>query len=49
MLDVVPRQFRVIQMVRKKVCCSNCESITQPPAPCHPLARSPRHGCCRRS
>ncbi|GCD57383.1 transposase [Acetobacter pasteurianus NBRC 3222] len=38
-LEVVPRQFRVIQTVREKFSCRDCESITQPPAPFHPIAR----------
>ncbi|WP_264986540.1 IS66 family transposase, partial [Komagataeibacter swingsii] len=32
-------QFRVIQTVREKFSCRDCESITQPPAPFHPIAR----------
>lgn len=28
-LDVIPRQFRVIQTVREKFSCRDCESITQ--------------------
>uniref|UniRef100_UPI0038D04D5D IS66 family transposase n=1 Tax=Komagataeibacter oboediens TaxID=65958 RepID=UPI0038D04D5D len=38
-LEVVPRQFRVIQTVREKFSCRDCESITQPPAPFHPITR----------
>jgi transposase len=29
----------VIQHVREKFSCRSCESITQPPAPSHPIAR----------
>jgi transposase len=38
-LEVVPRQWKVIQHVREKFSCRACESITQPPAPSHPIAR----------
>ncbi|PYD77286.1 transposase, partial [Komagataeibacter oboediens] len=38
-LEVIPRQFKVIQTVREKFTCRDCESITQPPAPFHPIAR----------
>ena len=39
MLELVPRQWKVIQHVREKFSCRSCESITQPPAPSHPIAR----------
>ena len=39
MLEVVPRQWKVIQHVREKFSCRSCEAITQPPAPSHPIAR----------
>ena len=32
-LEVVTRQWKVIQTVREKFSCRNCETITQPPAP----------------
>ena len=38
-LEVVPRQWKVIQTVREKFTCRSCEKITQPPAPFHPIAR----------
>jgi transposase len=38
-LDVIPRQWKVIQTVREKFSCRTCETITQPPAPFHPIAR----------
>jgi transposase len=38
-LEVVPRQWKVIQTVREKFTCRVCETITQPPAPFHPIAR----------
>ncbi|PKQ04832.1 MAG: IS66 family transposase, partial [Alphaproteobacteria bacterium HGW-Alphaproteobacteria-10] len=38
-LEVVPRQWKVIQTVREKFTCRDCEKITQPPAPFHPIPR----------
>jgi transposase len=38
-LESVPRQWKVIQTVREKQVCRACETITQPPAPFHPIAR----------
>jgi transposase len=38
-LEVVPRQWKVVQTVREKFACRACEVITQPPAPFHPIAR----------
>jgi transposase len=38
-LEVVPRQWKVIQTVREKFSCRSCETITQPPAPFHTIAR----------
>ena len=38
-LESVPRQWKVIQTVREKLVCRACETITQPPAPLHPIAR----------
>src|SRR5229473_2765592 len=38
-LEVVPRQWKVIQTVREKFTCRACEKITQPPAPFHVIAR----------
>ena len=38
-LEVVPRQWKVIQTVREKFTCRTCEKITQPPAPFHPIPR----------
>ncbi len=38
-LEVVPRQWKVIQTVRERFSCRACETITQPPAPFHPIAR----------
>src|SRR5271170_6641598 len=39
-LEVVPRQWKVVQTVREKFTCRSCEKITQPPAPFHPIARA---------
>ena len=38
-LEVIPRQWKVIQTVREKFTCRSCETIAQPPAPFHPIAR----------
>ena len=38
-LEFVPRQWKVIQHVREKFSCRACETISQPPAPSHPIAR----------
>ena len=38
-LEVVPRSWKVIQTVRERFSCRACETITQPPAPFHPIAR----------
>lgn len=38
-LEVIPRQWKVIQTVREKFTCRACEKITQPPAPFHPIPR----------
>jgi transposase len=38
-LDVVPRQWFVTERVREKFSCRSCETISQPPAPFHAIAR----------
>jgi transposase len=38
-LDVVPRQWKVVQLVREKFTCRDCEKISQAPAPFHVLPR----------
>jgi transposase len=38
-LEVIPRQWKVIQTVREKFSCRRCEAITQPPAPFHVTPR----------
>jgi transposase len=38
-LDYVPGTWKVVQHVREKFTCRDCESITQAPTPNHPIAR----------
>lgn len=38
-LEVIPRQWKVIQTVREKFACRECEKITQPPALFHVTPR----------
>ena len=38
-LEVIPRQWKVIQYVREKFTCRACEKIAQAPAPFHVIAR----------
>ena len=38
-LDVIPRQWKVIQHVREKMTCRDCEKISEPPAPFHVTPR----------
>ena len=38
-LEVIPRQWKVIQTVREKFSCRDCESMTQTPAPFHVIPR----------
>jgi transposase len=38
-LEVVPRQWKVIQTVRERFSCRQCEAIAQPPAPFHVTPR----------
>jgi transposase len=38
-LEVVPRQWKVIQTVRERFSCRECETITQPAAPFHVTPR----------
>ena len=38
-LDVIPRQWFITEHVREKFSCRSCETITQPPAPFHAIAR----------
>ena len=39
-LEVIPRQWKVIQTVREKFTCRCCEKISQPPAPFHAIPRA---------
>ncbi|MHA6766184.1 IS66 family transposase [Sphingobium sp. MK2] len=38
-LEVIPRQWKVIQTVRERFSCRSCEAITRPPAPFHVVPR----------
>jgi transposase len=38
-LEVIPRQWKVIQRVREKMTCRDCEKISEPPAPFHVTPR----------
>jgi transposase len=38
-LEVIPRRWKVIQTVREKFSCRQCEAIAQPPAPFHVTPR----------
>ena len=38
-LEEIPRRFKVIETVREKFTCRDCEKITQPPAPFHATPR----------
>ena len=38
-LEIVPRRWTVIQTVRERFSCRDCERITQPPAPFHATPR----------
>jgi len=38
-LEVIPRQWKVIQHVREKMTCRDCDKISEPPAPFHVTPR----------
>jgi transposase len=38
-LESLPRQWKVIETVREKFSCRDCEKISQAPAPFHAVAR----------
>ena len=38
-LEVIPRQWKVIQTVRERFACRACEAVIQPPAPFHATPR----------
>src|SRR5580692_6590206 len=39
-LETMPRRWKVIETVREKFSCRDCEKITQAPAPFHVIARA---------
>jgi transposase len=38
-LEVIPRQWKVIETVRERFSCRDCETVSQPPAPFHVTPR----------
>src|SRR6266481_500415 len=38
-LECEPRRWKIIEHVREKFSCRDCEAITEPPAPSHPTPR----------
>src|SRR5205085_3471648 len=38
-LEEIPRRFKLIETVREKFTCRDCEKISQPPAPFHAMPR----------
>jgi transposase len=38
-LECVPRRWKVIERVREKFACRDCDGVTEPPAPSHPIPR----------
>ncbi|UOM36894.1 IS66 family transposase [Acuticoccus sp. I52.16.1] len=38
-LEVIPRRWKVVQTVRERFACRQCERVTQPPAPFHVTPR----------
>src|ERR1700728_3976566 len=38
-LETTPRQWKVIETIREKFTCRDCEKVSQPPAPFHVIAR----------
>jgi transposase len=38
-LECEPRRWKIIERVREKFACRDCESISEPPAPSHPIPR----------
>ncbi|WP_158742409.1 IS66 family transposase [Acidisphaera sp. L21] len=38
-LEVIPRQWKVIETVREKFTCQDCEKVSQAPAPFHVISR----------
>lgn len=38
-LECEPRRWKIVERVREKFACRDCEAITEPPAPSHPIPR----------
>jgi transposase len=38
-LECEPRRWKIVEHVREKVSCRDCEAITETPAPSHPIPR----------
>jgi transposase len=38
-LECEPRRWKVIERVREKFACRDCDGVTEPPAPSHPIPR----------
>ena len=38
-LECEPRRWKIIERVREKFACRDCEAVTEPPAPSHPIPR----------
>jgi transposase len=38
-LECEPRRWKIVEHVREKFACRDCEAITEPPAPSHPIPR----------
>ncbi len=38
-LECEPRRWKIIERVREKFACRDCDAITEPPAPSHPIPR----------
>ena len=38
-LECEPRRWKIIEHVREKMTCRDCEGVTEPPAPSHPIPR----------
>jgi len=38
-LECEPRRWKIVERAREKFACRDCEAITEPPAPSHPIPR----------
>ena len=47
-LETTPRRWKVIETVREKFSCRDCEKISQAPAPFHAIPRAGRARACSR-